>query len=395
MSSIRNPLRAVGALFILAGALFGVWASRIPAVTEKHDLTPNGLGLLLLVMAFGSTVAFALSGWASDRIGAPRVARAFGLACSASLILAAFAPTVWLLAIALFLFGATMGGLDVAMNAWATEVDRQRSRPVISALHAMFSVGAGLGAASGYLAATVELGMPAHFAIASVFFAAICLWFAVVPWPVETNRRAPGAPIYAMPKGPLIVVAIIAFCASIGEGGMADWSAIFLVRVTEASEADAALGYTIFSIAMVAMRLIGDRFVLRFGAVAAGRFSGAIAAAGSLIAITFGTFPAALIGFGLMGIGYALIMPLAFTRAANDGTMSPGAAIAAVATLGYGGVMLGPPLIGFIAGATSIRTALAVLSVFALLIIVLAGVLAKPSAPAASQASAESAARKA
>ena len=381
MRSIRTPLRATAALFVLLGALFGVWASRVPAVAAKHDLTPDILGLLLLLMALGATAAFALSGRASDRFGPPRVARGFGLATTIALALVAVAPSVPLLALALFLFGATMGGLDVAMNAWGVEIERRRGRPVMSRLHAMYSVGAGIGAGSGYLAASLDLGLPAHFAIAGVLFAAICLWLAAVPWTSEQRPEKHTAPIYAMPKGPLIVAAMVAFCASIGEGGMADWSAIFLVAVAETSEAEAALGFTVFSVAMVAVRLVGDRLVERFGPIIAGRLSGLAAALGVTLAVAFGNHAMAMIGFALMGVGYALIMPLAFSRAANDGTMSQGAAIAAVATLGYGGIMLGPPLIGFLAEATSIRFAFLMLAGFAALIVLYAGALAPARGP--------------
>jgi len=376
MDSIRTPWRAVAALFTLAGALFGIWASRVPAVAEKHDLTPDTLGVFLLLMALGSTVAFPISGWAADRIGSTAVARRFALACTIALILVGLAPSQWTLALAIFAFGATLGGTDVAMNSWAVEVERTRSRPIMSSFHAMFSVGAGIGAATGYVAESAGADIPTHFAIAAIASGVAALWMAAIPWESTRRPRRDGAPAFAIPRGPLVIVALVAFCASIGEGGMADWSAIFLVEVATVSEAEAALGYTVFSIAMVAMRLIGDRVVARFGPVLVGRMSGILAASGIITAVAIGTFPAILAGFALMGIGYAMIMPVAFTRAANDGTMPQGAAIAAVATLGYGGVMIGPPLIGFVAGATSIRTAFLILGAFAILMTVLSGVLA-------------------
>jgi len=229
------------------------------------------------------------------------------------------APTVVLLGLSLFLFGGMIGGLDVAMNTWAAEVEQHRGRPVMSSLHAMYPLGAGLGAATGYLAASVDLGVSAHFAVAVVLFAAICLWMANVDWQFDRPRTARRGPIYALPKRGLAIVAVVAFCASIGEGGMDDWSAIFLVAVADVGDADAALGITVFSVTMMITRLVGDRFVARVGPTVAGRFSGVVATLGVVIAVAFGSFGAALVGFALMGVGYALIMPLAFTRAASDG----------------------------------------------------------------------------
>ncbi len=374
MSRLRTPWRAVAALFTLAGVLFGMWASRIPAVTERHQLEPDDLGLLLLVMAIGSTIAFPFAGRIADRVGSAVTARRFGVACSICLIAAGFAPTALTLAVALFFFGATLGSLDVSMNAWAAEVERARGRSIMSSFHAMFSVGAGAGALSGYLAISVGANLQVHFVVGAVIAVAAALWLTAISWESQRVGRGKGSPIYALPKGALIVVGLVAVGASIGEGGMADWSAIFLIEVADVSNAEATLGFTVFSVTMVATRLIGDRLVERFGPVLVGRVSGGFAVAGVSLAVAVGTFPTALIGFGLMGIGYAMIMPLAFTRAANDGTMPQGAAIASVATLGYGGVLFGPPLIGFVADATSIRTAFALLILFALLIVALSGV---------------------
>jgi len=244
----------------------------------------------------------------------------------------------------------------------------------------MYSVGAGLGATTGYFAASAGLGVAVHFAIAATFFASVCLWMAAVDWTFDRPKSGRRATIYALPKGSLAIVALVAFCASIGEGAMADWSAIFLVSVSEIGDADAALEIAVFSVTMVIMRLVGDRFVARIGPTAAGRFAGVVATSGIVIAAAFGSFGATLLGFALMGIGYALIMPLAFTRSAADGAMAPGAAIASVATLGYGGGMLGPPLIGFVAEATSIRLAFGLLTGFALLIVVFAAAFRPPNA---------------
>ncbi|AZV80537.1 MFS transporter [Parasedimentitalea marina] len=364
-------------MFILNGALFGIWASRIPAVATRFDLSPGVLGGLLLLMAAGAIASFPIAGRLSDKIGAAKVTRRMAFAYVGTLFLIAFAPTYLTFCVALFLFGATQAGLDVAMNVWAAEAERHIGRPMMSSFHAMFSLGAGLGAASGFVAETYGVGITPHFVIAGAGIAAITLFAARGNWISDIQDTGPAGPVFRLPKGPLFVVGFIAFCASLGEGGMADWSAIFLVHSSGATEAQAALGYTVFSIAMVVMRLLGDAITLRLGPVGAARLAGSVATVGVLCAVGFGTFGMSLVGFFLMGIGYAMIMPLALSRAANDPHTSPGTALAAVSTLGYGGLLLGPPIIGFLSEATSVRVAFTLLAVLAALIVVLSRSISK------------------
>jgi MFS family permease len=178
-------------------------------------------------------------------------------------------------------------------------------------------------------------------------------------------------------------VGLPAFCASVAEGATADWSAVFLVTVRQATEAQAALGYAAFSVAMVAMRLAGDRVIRRLGAVSTARLSGALAAAGIAAVILGPSIEAVLAGFAVLGLGYAVVAPVTFSRAAADPQVPPGQAIASVATLNYGGMMVGPPLIGFIAEGTSLRGAFALLLALSVLMIGLATTLRLPSAPSA------------
>jgi len=364
-------------MFLLNGAQFGIWASRIPSVADRHDISPGILGLLLLLMAVGAIVAFPLSGLVSDRTGASKIARRAAIGYTAALILVAFSPSFWFLAAALFLFGFGLGGMGVAMNSWAAEVERNSTRPLMSSFHAMFSIGTGSGAGSGFVAASLDLPVQVHFTGAGLIVATISLYFANIAWESQKIDKCEKTPTFSFPRGPLFPVGILAFCATLGEGAMADWSAIFLVTVARVSEASAALGYTVFSIAMIGMRFMGDWVISKSGPVNAARFSGIAAATGAACASGCGTFAMVLLGFGLMGLGYAVIMPLAFSRAANDSLMAPGAAIAAVSTLGFSGILLGPPLVGFVAEVTSIRHAFWILSGLAVVITLLSGALSK------------------
>lgn len=378
MPDIRQGWWAVAAMFALNGVFFGIWASRVPAVAEKYGLAPGSLGLVLLAIGLGAIASFPFAGRWSDQLGAARVTLALAASHVVAVWAVALAPSIWLLVPALFYFGTMHGSMDVTMNAWAGEVEKRGGRPMMPVFHAIWSLGAGLGAASGWGAVRAGVGLPFHFIVVATVAGAVAIAVARGAWVSDTHEHDGKAPVFAFPTGALLPVALVALGSSVGEGGMGDWSAIFLVSTTGASEAAAALGYTVFSVTMVTVRLIGSSLVAALGPVKAARIAGISAATGAFLAVTIATYPAALVGFALMGIGYALIIPLAFSRAANDPVVNPGRAIAAVATLGYGGILVGPPILGFIAHATSVRFAFAAIALLALMISALAGALRPP-----------------
>ncbi|MEX0366954.1 MAG: MFS transporter [Ruegeria sp.] len=366
--------RAVVAAFALNGFLFGAWAARVPAFKDGFDLDPGTLGLLLLALAGGAIAAFPLAGALSERWGAPRLTVRCAWVYIPALVLLAVAPTPLALGVTLAIFGALHGAMDVAMNGWGARVEMRTGRSTMSVFHAMFSLGAGLGAASGFAAAHFGQGPSEHFAAVALVGGAVAL--AVMLPASRSNDAAAGlasGTLFALPSGPLLLVGLIAFAVSMGEGAMADWSAVFLRVAAEATEAQAALGYAVFSAAMVLMRLCGGLLVERFGAVATVRASASTAAFGLAIAIIGQSVPMVLIGFTFTGLGYAVVMPLVFSRAARDPHVAAGPAIASVATLGYGGMLLGPPIIGFAAQVTGMRLSFTLLMGLALLATVLAG----------------------
>ncbi|MCL6270830.1 MFS transporter [Sansalvadorimonas sp. 2012CJ34-2] len=360
LSQLKSPKKAVSALFILNGALFGAWASRIPSLQTQFGLSEQDLGLYLLLLAGGAVISFPVAGVLSDRFGAVRVSRIATILYCISLPLIALAPNLLFLSLAIFLFGMAHGGLDVAMNTWGTEVEASLDKPVMSFFHAMFSVGAGSGAAFGGMTAWMGLNTLQHFVIFAILMVPI-LSFANVPWASKTvsKRESVG---FRIPKGSLLIVALIAFSSALVEGAMADWSAVFLASEIQASVSAAAAGYTVFSILMVMMRLNGDWITRKLGPDSTVKLCGAFALIGSLVLILADTLFMSYLGFGFMGMGFAIIMPLVFSRAAQEGAAledggGAGASIAGVASFGYGGMLLGPPVIGFIAEYFSLRTA--------------------------------------
>lgn len=386
---MHRALYAVLALFLLNGALFGSWAARIPAFKAEFALGPDMLGLILLCLAGGAIAAFPLAGRLVDGRGPETLCKALAVAYLAALPLLALAPSALLLAVALVYFGACFGAMDVAMNAWGAEVERVRAYPLLPQLHAAFSLGAGLGAAGAALAVAGGLSPLVHFTLSSSLLALGSLPFILRGGPMADVARpevpataqtaASAEPRTILPRGPLVLVGLVAAAAGLSEAAVADWSAVYLTVVTQADPAVAALGFAAFSTTMVIVRLSGGWLVAWRGAVAATRVSGLLLAAGATLAV-IGTTPATVLaGFALLGCGAALVMPLAFARAASDAHIAPGAAIAQVALVGYGGLLLGPPLIGFIAARSDYPTSFAVLAALGLLIAVFARALRSPS----------------
>ena len=377
MPNLRTPWRCVSAAFALNGLLLGTWAARVPGVMEKHDLTKSELGLYLLLMGVGALISFPLAGRLADSRGAVRVTRWIAVIYLLSLIVVGVAPGHVMLGVGLFFFGMCHGSMDVTMNSWATEVEKHMGRSVMSSFHAMWSLGAGLGAASGFLATGLNLSIAVHFAVLSVAGGLLFGPFIAAQWDSQRRAATKGGPVFAMPRGALALVGLVALAAGIGEGAMADWSAVYLRDVVATGESQATLGYAVFSVTMVAMRLCVDQLVIRLGPVTVARLSGLIAATGLAFVTVYPSLPLALAGFVMMGMGYAALIPLAFSRAAADPDVPPGQAIASVATLGYGAMMIGPPAIGFVADIWSLRAAFVMLGGFALMVAFMAPVLSR------------------
>ena len=370
---------AVALSFFLNGVLVATWVSRIPAVQSRLGLTHGTLGLALLCLAFGAVLAMPVSGWLASRYGSHRITQFAALLCCTFLPLLALAPTAQILMLALFAFGAVHGGFDVAMNAQAVAVEERYRRPIMSSFHALWSLGGLVGAAIGSGIAAVGIHPFAHFSIAGLLFGGIACAVAlprllhvsrtILPAAIEDKRTA--AP-FGLRSAKLIALGAIAFCVMMGEGAMADWSAIFLRDSAGSPESLAAMGYAAFSIAMAIGRVYGDRLTERLGGTVLLRLSGIVAMVGLGAALVFPHPAVALAGFAAVGLGFATVVPVVFSAAGRTSAENPGGALAAVTTVGYFGFLVGPPTIGFIAECIGLRLALGVVVITSFCIVALA-----------------------
>ena len=339
--------RAVATIFAIAGAVFGSWASRIPSLKNQLGIEPAELGGVLLVLAMASVLSFPISGRWIDIYGPAKVTRYLALSTLITLVLISFAASLWGLALCVAFFGASLGALDVSMNGWGAEIERQGSKSIMSSLHAYWSLFAGLGGAFGFAAIHFELSVLEHFMIVGLFMGVLAIPSSRVNWGGSAIQE--GSPLFAWPKKHLLFVGFLMFGAALAEGAVADWAAIFVIERFHITEAIALSSFVIFSFAMFVSRMFADGLVDRYGAVSVCCIGGCLATAGIGMILLVPDFRIALMGFLLLGLGLAPVFPLGCARAANDSHVTPGQGLASVATLGYGGIMLGPAVIGFAA----------------------------------------------
>jgi MFS family permease len=354
---------AVTVVFAINGLLFGAWASRIVAVSNRLELSSGQIGIALGFIAAGSLVAMPLAGRAASRYGSRPATRVALVAFCGASALAPAAPSLVLLCAACVLLGASGGSLDVVMNVHAVTVERHGPRPILSSFHAAFSLGGLVGALLGAGGAAAGIDVRVQLAVLAAVMAVVGVLVtrALLPASADANgKRAP------RPAGRRITVdrrlallGLLAFCCLLSEGAAADWSAVYLDRDLAATPAVAGLAFAAFSVTMVIGRLAGDALTVRFGPDVLVRRGAIVAAIGMGAALIADDRIAALAGFACLGAGLSIIIPQVF-RAAAAGRDS-GPALARVTTLGYVGFLAGPPLIGAVAELTSLPSALALI----------------------------------
>jgi MFS family permease len=370
---------AMAAIFFLNGFGFATWVSRIPAVRQALNLTEGALGTALLAIAVGALVAFPLTGRGSVTSGARAVTIATGLAYCAVLAGPTFAGDLPSFALLLFVFGAANGAMDVSMNALAVEVETFVGKPIMSSFHGMWSIGGLAGAGVGALFAKQDVPPQLHLlVVASVLAVAILVARHWLP-PSQPHASPESVAHFAWPERAMLGLSGIIFCAFLIEGAMADWSAVLLRDSLHTTAASAALGYAAFSLAMTSMRFAGDRLVFQWGAVRLLRSTNVVAALALAAALWVQHVGLTMLAFALIGLGMATVAPLVFGAAARRTRHGAGHGIAAMATVGYSGFLVGPPLVGWLAQASSLRVALSVLVILALAITTLAHHLREPA----------------
>jgi MFS family permease len=346
------------AVFFLNGIALSSWFVRIPAVKEDLGLSDGLLGLALLGTAVGAMVSMPIVGALISRWGSRRIVGATALILSLSVMLPPLATDLLTLIPCAMLVGAANGALDVSMNSQAVAVEERYERPIMSSFHAAFSFGGLAGAAVGGVVAQGGVGPLPHLAAVGAICATAALFAYHFLLPAAADAGEVGAPSFARPTTALLGLGVISFCVLLGEGAMADWSAVYLDDTLRTGPGLAAAGYAAFSLTMALGRLFGDGLTERIGATTLVRVCGTLAAVGLGVALLVGDPVVALIGFACAGAGFSIVFPLALSAAGRTEGVAPGPGLAAVSTAGYTGFLVGPPAIGFAAEVFGLAGAL-------------------------------------
>src|SRR5450759_3578540 len=356
---------AVATAFLLNGLSFGVWAARIPAVQAQTHLDEAGLGFALLGTAVGAVLTMTIGGALGGKFGTHVMTSLTLIGCGAMMPLVGASSDFTGLFASLFLFGISQGTMDVSMNANGLAVERAGSGPIMSRLHATWSIGAFTGALVSAQVAAAVIGV-------GLALGGIVLRFAMLP-----DRHAEGGRL-RRPTGRLLLLGALALFGLLAEGSATDWSGVYLRRTLESTEVMAALAVATFTGSMAFARLFGDKLTVVLGPAFLVSGGAALAAAGLGLALAFQVPALAIVGFGMMGLGLAAVVPTIFRAAGSQPGIPSSVGIAAVSTMGYAGGLAGPPLIGTVAHVVTLRGSL-------MIILVMLAILAVASRRALSQ----------
>ncbi len=349
-------------MYALDGVGFGSWAAYLPIYKARLGLSDGGLGMALFALVVGSLISMPTTGRLLARRNTRSVSLFGCVAFCATIPLVSFAATTIgatsAFVAAAFLFGATKGIIDVAANTHAIGVEGDGAGPLMSTCHGGWSLGVLVGAS--LVAGAIRIGLP-PLATTTLIAAGLLGVTAAASRALVARQPAAASPTArrsVWPRGRLVPLAALGFLGLFCEGSMGDWAAVFLTDVAGASTSAAAIGFAAYSLVMMCGRFGGDRLVARLGASRVLTASGLSVATGLGIAIVARTYPAAVVGFALVGLGVANLVPILFRAAGRDADGDSGAAIASVSTVGYLGFLIGPPLIGALSQAAGLSSAL-------------------------------------
>jgi len=364
------PARAaVSATFFGNGFGIGIWAAQLPRFKAALGLSDGQLSLGLLAFSIGAVALMPIVGWVITHVGSRLATIVASFAFTLFLLSIGLAPSLSLFVVACLLAGACNGCLDISMNTNATVVEKAWGKAIMSSFHAFFSLGGLAGAAVSGLLISLGLSIFSTLLVACLGLAALFLGAAFGM--IGERERVGEGHGFAWPRGAVVLVAVLAMFCFVVEGAVVDWSAIYLQTVAGASLEGAVTGFAAFSLAMTICRFLGDSVVRALGRIRTMQLGGALAASGLLLALLMPQPVVATLGFALVGFGLANLIPILFSTAGQMPGIAPSVGVAMVATLGYAGYLMGPPVIGFGGDLFGLRTTLGVLVLFSLIIVLL------------------------
>lgn len=370
--NLRKNRLGVSVFFFINGFLYANLMARIPLLKDLLAVSNSQLGILLFCIALGALSGMPLAGKLAIQFGSKNIAYLTGLAFCIIMGLVPLPGTFLVTGLLLYLVGLSAGAMDVCINAQAIMVERLYGRSIMSSFHGLFSIGMFAGAITASLFSKLEVGLLTHMMVVS-FPLLVVVWYGknqMLPdeYALEatSGKRAAFSPV-------VLALGGIAFCSFTTEGSMVDWSALYMTEFLGQSKAMGGIAFGMFSGGMTVGRIFGDWFITRFGGQKIIFTNVLIALLGFGLAIGLADPWSTFAGFLLVGLGASTVVPIVFTAVGNLPGVTPSAGIATATSIGYLGLFLGPPTIGFLSDASNLRIAL----LFSVALLILLWFLAK------------------
>ncbi len=352
MSSINKNRVFLKIFFFLSGFLFASWASRIPTIKSSLGLNDAELGTLLFILPVSSLVGLPFSGYIISRFSSRIPILAACILQALALISVGLSGNIFILGLSLFTFAFCMRILNISANTQSVNIQKSYNKPIIGSFHGLWSVGGILGAGLTSLTLALQISLTTH--LLTVGIIVILLAIFSYPYLLKNDRSSSGNKLILGKPDPYILsLGFLTFFAAICEGGMFDWSGIYFKEVLKTPIF--TYGYLTFMVFMASFRFISDFIVQKIGLAANYQLSAGLIVSGILLAIIFPNFWSAIIGFSLVGMGTASIFPMTIGLAGKSERYSSGMAISIVSTYSIFGMLIGPPLIGYLSHAFDLR----------------------------------------
>jgi MFS family permease len=377
---VVSARRATAVVFATHGCVTGSFAARVPWIASHVGVGVGHLGIALLMPGIGAMIAMPFSGRLAHHYAFRTLMPVTIVALCASLVLPALPTSLALLCVALLLVGAAAGLADMVMNAQGVLVEKEIGRSVMSSLHGFWSVGVLCGSALSALASHAGLDTRLQFVVTAVALGIVGVVASQYFIEDESTVEADAPPAFALPTRPVLLIGLVGLCAVFGEQAGTDWSALYIRDELGGSASVSALAVSAFAVTMAAARLAGDPVIRRLHPVRTVQISAACAVLGSAAVVLAPGLAAGLVGFALLGIGVALVVPLVFAAAGRVGP-HPARSVAGAAGVSYGSGLVAPGIIGGIAAASSLTVSFCVVGVLVAVMGLSAGVLRTGTQP--------------
>jgi MFS family permease len=355
---MRRHRFAVLAVFFVCGFIFANYASRLPDIELKYNLSHALLGKILLCGAIGALSAMPFAGWLTVRFGSRQITAFSAIFFALMVCLMPMLPNFWALGAVFIVLGFANGALDIAMNSQAVAVEKMYERPLMSSFHGAFSVGTLAGALGATVFTKFGANLSQHFTSVGGIALVIAIWAAQNLVKDDLKSEAKENTKFQLPNRALAGLGLIAFCCMLGEGAMADWTTIYMHQTLGFDTGTAPLGYAAVTAAMTLGRLFGDNIIQRFGNQKVLIACSVLAFSGLLMVLLTTDIVLSILGFFVVGLGISIVVPIAYSVGGNAKGLPSGVGLAMITTIGYAGFVIGPPTIGFLADAFSLQKAL-------------------------------------